>query len=101
MALSDRIRDVFVRFKRVVLFASGVAVIVWFVFFDSYSLMMRIHLHREKSRLEEANSALREEIGRLDEKVSNRLSDDEVERIAREEYHMSKDGETVYPVVPK
>ncbi|NQV73178.1 septum formation initiator family protein [bacterium] len=101
MALSDRIRDVFVRFKRVVLFASGVAIIVWFVFFDSYSLMMRIQLHREKSQLEKANSTLREEISRLDDKVSRRLSDDEVERIAREDYHMSKEGETVYPVVPK
>jgi len=99
MAFSDWIKDVVVRFKRVVIFASCLAAVVWFVFFDTYSLVMRFQLHRDNSRLEEANQELREDILRLDAKVSRELTDQEVERIAREEYHMSRLGETVYPVV--
>lgn len=99
MAVSNWLKLVVGRFRKVVIAASAIAVIIWFVFFDSYSLIMRIQLHSEKARLQNQNERLREEISLLDEKLSRPLTDKEVERIAREEYHMSRKGETVYPVV--
>jgi cell division protein FtsB len=99
MAISDWIKHVLGRFKRLVIVTSGVAAVIWFVFFDSYSLVMRVRNHREKAVLNESNEQLKTEIDGLESKLSKRLSDEEVERVAREEYHMSKKDETVYPIV--
>jgi len=99
MAISDWIKHVLRKFRRVVIVASGVAALIWFVFFDSYSLMMRIQNHRDKAFLSEDNQQLQEEIDRLEAKLSKPLTDAEVERVAREDYHMSKEDETVYPLV--
>ncbi len=101
MAIKDWIRHVLARFKRVVIYASAVGVIIWFVFFDSYNLVLRIQMHREKAALTKHNEAMRVEIDHLENKLSGRLSDKEVERIARENFNMSRNDEVVYPIVSK
>lgn len=70
----------------------------WITFFDSHSLIKRIAWHREHAELVESNARLRAEIDRLEIEVSKGLSDEVVERIAREEYGMRRSGETVYRV---
>lgn len=70
----------------------------WFMFLDSHSLWTRVHLHREQARLEFYNAELKAEIAVIEDKLSRPLTDEEVERIAREEYGMQRDDETVYPV---
>jgi cell division protein FtsB len=99
MAFSDWLKHALGRFRRVVIAASGIAVIVWFVLFDSYSLVTRIRLHREKAELIENNTILRNEMARLDEVLSRDLTPNEIERIAREKYFMSRADETVYTVI--
>lgn len=73
-------------------------VLVWLTFFDSHSLIKRLGWHREHTQLVESNARLRAEIDRLEGEISKGLSDEIVERIAREEYGMRRPGETVYRV---
>lgn len=81
------------------LIACGVLMLaVWITFFDSHSLVKRLGWHREHAELVESNAQLRAEIDRLETELSKGLSDDVVERIAREEYGMRRPGETVYRV---
>ncbi len=99
MAFSDFLKKALSRFRRVVIAASSVAAIIWFVFFDSYSLVTRIKLHREKAELTKSNALLRSEMNRLTDILSRDLTPMEIERFAREKYFMSRTDETVYTVV--
>jgi len=53
----------------------------------------------ERSELSADNEALQARIEALEVKLSAPPSDAEIERIAREDYHMSRPGETIYPVI--
>ncbi|NNE48344.1 MAG: septum formation initiator family protein [Rhodothermales bacterium] len=83
--------------KRFVLAAISF-VIVWLTFFDSHSLVKRIAWHRELGQLQQANEELELEISHLETEIEKGLSDERVEQIAREEYHMKKPEETVYRI---
>lgn len=72
--------------------------VAWLGFLDSHSVYKRISLHRESQRLEAENRVLRDEIDRLQAELDRELSDEEIERIAREQYGMRREDETVYPV---
>ena len=74
---------------------------LWFTFFDSHSLVKRVRWHQEAARLTEENEALRQQIEILEERLAEPLSDDIIEKIAREEYGMRRPGETVYRVEQK
>jgi len=87
------------KLKRYLIVFGAAFLLIWLVFLDSHSLMSRIRWHREHTRLERENAVLRAEIEELQTRLSRPLSDEEVERIAREEYGMSRSGEVVYPVV--
>lgn len=79
----------------------GVLAILWFLFLDSHSLWTRVQLHREHASLNEHNAAIKAEIADLEIKLARPLTDEEVERIAREQYGMQREDETVYPVEPR
>ena len=74
---------------------------LWFTFFDSHSLVKRVRWHQEVARLTEENETLRQEIEVLEERLAEPLSDEVIEKIAREEYGMRRPGETVYRVKQK
>ena len=74
---------------------------LWITFFDSHSLIKRVRWHQEMTRLTEENEALRHEIDLLEERLAVPLSDEVIEKIAREEYGMRRPGETVYRVEKK
>lgn len=99
MAFSDLLKKAFGRFRRVVIATSCVAVVIWFVFFDSYSLVTRVKLHQEKSELSKNNLILKNEMNRLTAVLSRELTPAEIERFAREKYFMSQIDETVYTIV--
>jgi cell division protein FtsB len=81
------------------LLAIGAAlVLVWVAFFDSHSLIKRIRWHHEHEHLSAENERLRQQIETLQYKLQQPLSDDVVERIAREAYGMRRPNETVYPI---
>lgn len=88
-------------FKKSIFIGTGAILLFWVLFFDSHSVYSRFQMSREHARLESDNGALREKIAVLEKKLARPLTNDEVEKIAREEFGMSRPGEQVYPVVVK
>jgi cell division protein FtsB len=69
---------------------------VWMVFFDTNSLMIHLELRREIDKLNKQQEFLREEIAR-DREIIEKLSDPkELEKFAREEYYLKREGEQIY-----
>ena len=77
-------------------------VVVWFTFIDTYSLWTRFKLMQRKGDLKHKTEQLKAETVELREKVKKLKTDPALlERIAREEYGMKKEGETVYKINEK
>ncbi len=80
----------------------GGFVIVWFSFIDTYSLWTRYQLSEKKEELKEKTLKLEQETAELKQKIKDLKQDPALlERIAREEYGMKKEGETVYKIKEK
>ena len=92
------LKDLFHDYRRAILLGIGAVILVWVTFFDSHSLLSRYSLHRDKIELEEQNARLKADIERLEERISSPLTDEDVIRIAREDFGMSREGEVVYPL---
>lgn len=72
---------------------------VWFAFIDTYSIWTRIQLNNQMNDLQEKKQELQEETHILREKIEDLKTDPNLlERIAREEYGMKREGETVYKI---
>ena len=82
------------------LWAVPAALLVWVTFLDSHSLVGRLQMHHELTRLERENAALQTRIVELERAVEAAPLDDTIERIAREDYGMRRPGERVYRVAP-
>lgn len=95
-----RIPQVFAtpRLRRWLLLTALAVGAVWFLFFDSHSLLRRGQYYAEARALAEENAELQAQIDRLDAQLDAGLSDEIVETVAREQYGMRRAGETVYPV---
>lgn len=79
----------------------GIVVLVaalWFAFFDSHSLARRLAWHHEYRQLSAENAQLQQEIDLLEARLDQPLSDEVIEKIAREQYGMRRPGETVYRI---
>lgn len=75
------------------------AVTSWMIFFDTFSILNYMDLHRREKLLHEEIEKLQSEIQVLEtelEDMSNNPAT--LERVAREEYGMRKPGETVYRI---
>jgi len=73
--------------------------VLWFAFFDTYSLLTRYQLHTQKNDLIERTEELQQKSEELRQKIESLESNpDLLEKIAREEYGMRKPGETVYRI---
>lgn len=86
------------RLARLLLIGLMFAGLLWFTWFDSYSLVRRSEWQRDYEKLVEENIQLRSEIAELQSMLENPPSDEEIEKIAREQYGMRRDGETVYRI---
>lgn len=72
---------------------------IWFAFIDTYSLWTRIELHYRMNELQAKKEKLQKETQILKEKIDDLKTDPTLlERIAREEYGMKKEGETIYKI---
>ncbi len=77
----------------------GGFVVIWFTFIDTYSIWTRIKLGQRKAELKAKKEQLKAETRLLKQKIENLKTDPFLlERIAREEYGMKKEGETVYKI---
>jgi len=86
------------RLTRLLLIGLMFAGLLWFTWFDSYSLIRRAKWQRDYEELVEENMQLRSEIAELQSMLENPPSDETIEKIAREQYGMRRDGETVYRI---
>jgi cell division protein FtsB len=84
--------------RRKALITGLVVVAVWVTFFDTHSLIRRARWHREHKALTAENARLQLEADSLSAAIEAGLSDEVVERIARETYGMRRPGETVYRI---
>lgn len=75
---------------------------IWFAFIDTYSLWTRYDLSQRKDELKQKTEQLEAETAKLKQQIEDLKNDPALlERIAREEYGMKKEGETVYKVKVK
>jgi cell division protein FtsB len=73
---------------------------VWFLFFDTYSVMTKLKLERQKKDLIERTENYRQLTAELDSKIESLENNpDLIEKIAREDYGMRKPNETVYIIL--
>ena len=84
--------------RRLTLWAAAGILGFWIVFLDSHSLFKRIQWHRELHALQVENVRLAEETALLEHQLATGISDEVVERIAREQYGMQRPGETIYRI---
>lgn len=91
------------KWKRSFLFlVLGVSLVVWFGFLDTYSVLTRYQLDAQRQELISKTQQMRAEIIELDEKIDDLESNPELlEKIAREEYGMRRNGEIVYRIREK
>lgn len=77
----------------------GGVLLIWVTFIDTYSIWTRIELSQRKAELEEKKENLKKETAVLKEKIDKLKTDPFLlERIAREEYGMKKEGEYIYKI---
>jgi cell division protein FtsB len=83
-------------------FYTGLAFIVWMLFFDQENIVEQIHLSRQLNDLEDQKEFYLHEIEANTEAI-NVLENDtaRLEEYAREKYYMKKDGEDVFVLVPE
>lgn len=75
-------------------------VAVWFLFFDTHSLLTKLELQNQKEDLIERTYEYRERTAELEQKIKDLESNpDLLEKIAREDYGMRKPNETVYKII--
>ncbi len=99
MAFKDRFQAFISRSRILLLGTAAALVIIWVLFFDSHSILTRIQLMAERSELQADNEVLKARVAELEEKLGRPLTDWDIEELAREGYGMSREGETVYPVI--
>jgi len=92
------IRSLLSHGRYLVLTAVIIGLAVWVLFLDSHSVADRVQWHQEHAELQAENERLQTAIDTLNARLKRPLSDELVEQIAREEYGMQREGETVYPV---
>ncbi len=90
--------SVLARHSRLLVAAVLVGLLVWILFLDSHSVVDRVRWHQEHAELTQENEHLQAQIDTLQAQLDRPLSDDIIERIAREQYGMQREGETIYPI---
>lgn len=77
----------------------GGFVVIWFTFIDTYSIWTRIELQQRQEELKDKKEKLKAETIILKQNIEELQTNPFLfERIAREEYGMKREGETVYKI---
>jgi len=70
--------------------------IVWMLFFDKNSIINHRELNKEINKLKSERDYLDNEIKQDNELIKKLENKDDLEKFAREEYHMKKENEEIY-----
>ena len=85
--------------KKILLGLLGLALVIWFLFIDDYSLKTRWDFSQQKKELIQKTEELKNESKTLEQDIQKLENNpDLIEKIAREEYGMKKPGEKVYKI---
>ncbi len=78
-----------------------ILVLIWLLFFDSNNFFQQIRFSREINKLNSERSYYLEEI-KKDSIAKKELEEDPeaLERFAREQYYMKREGEDVFIIIP-
>ncbi len=81
-------------------FYTGLAFVVWMVFFDSDNLMQQMKLKKKIEKLEQKKNFYKEEISKNQNAIKALTYDTtQLEKFAREKYFMKKDKEDIYVII--
>ncbi len=79
----------------------GLAFLIWIVFLDQNNLFQQYKTYQEMQRMNQKEAFLDSEIVKNRELVDRlNSSPEELEKYAREEYWMKKEGEDLYIILP-
>jgi cell division protein FtsB len=84
--------------RRRVIIAGVAFLAVWLLFLDGHSFLKRVQYANERSALLEEIRELQQVNEALEARLGEGLSDELVEKVAREQYGMRRAGETVFPI---
>ncbi len=70
--------------------------IVWMLFFDENSMLNHREFNKEINKLKSEQDYLNNEIEQDKELIDKLKDKEELEKFAREEYHMKKENEEIY-----
>ncbi len=81
-------------------FYTGLAFVVWMVFFDSDNLLQQMKLNKKINNLEQKKSFYQKEITKNQSAIKALTYDTaQLEKFAREKYFMKKDNEDIYVII--
>ncbi|GGG48722.1 hypothetical protein GCM10011414_18120 [Croceivirga lutea] len=70
--------------------------VIWMTFFDTNSFLIHRKLQKEIDKLEEQKQFLKTEIDKDKETLKKLSNPKELEKFARENYYLKKDGEEIF-----
>lgn len=81
-------------------FYTGLAFVVWMIFFDQENFVEQYHLTKTLNDLESKKEFYQEEIVSNEQKINLLETDAEyIEKFAREKYYMKKQDEDVFVII--
>ena len=81
-------------------FYTGLAFVIWMIFFDQQNFIDRYHLNQTLNGLDEQQDFFLEEISKNEASIYLLENDtSQLEKFAREKYYMKKDNEEVFVIV--
>lgn len=88
--------------KSFLMLVLGGFIFIWFAFIDTYSLWTRYQLNQRQENLKAKTEQLEAQTQVLKQKIDALKEDPALlERIAREEYGMKREGEHIYKIREK
>ncbi len=100
--MKEQLSKIWFYVKKYKYLITSVFFIVWILFLDQTGIMFKSKLNKEINFLEKRKAFYTEEIEKNEKYYQDLLTNPATkERLAREEYYMSKDNEDVFIIVDK
>jgi len=98
----EQIKNIWFYIKKYKYLLTSIFFIIWILFIDQTGIMFKRNLNKEISSLKDKKSFYIEDIKKNEKYYQDLLSNPKTkEKLAREEYFMSKENEEVFIIVDK